>query len=237
MKQKPLASSPSGIRDTQADVFFSSFFADSKKNPHYRNNVQLYPARAVIVRQETPANAVYLIEHGLVKLVREDSKGEKVIIGLRHRDWLVGAPTILLDKPYNFTVIAVLPTMVREIPKEDFLEHIKKDEQFSQHVQRALSQQVFDLMKWVEAMKCFSAENRLVSFLAKTVCEMEPFGSDKPDGFALPLSNQELAQLLMITPEHLCRVLKKTEKKGLVRHAKGSLVVTDPAGLFQLAAH
>ncbi len=237
MKQKPLASSPSGTQETQTDVFFSSFFADQKKNPHYRNHVQFYPARTEIVKQDTPANIVYLIEHGLVKLVRENSKGNKVIIGLRHRNWLLGAPTILLDRPYNFTVIALLPTMLREIPKEDFLEHIKKDERFSQHVQRALSQQVFDMMKWVEAMKCLSAENRLMRFLAQTVREMEPCGLDKPDGFALPLSNQELAQLLMITPEHLCRVLKKIENKGLIRHAKASLVVTDPARLFQLAAH
>ena len=37
-------------------------------------------------------------------------------------------------------------------------------------------------------------------FLAETAREMEPLGSDKPDGFALPLSNQGLARLLMITP-------------------------------------
>jgi CRP-like cAMP-binding protein len=237
MKQKRLASSPSSTKDTQADVFFSSYFADPKKNPHYCNHVEFYSAKAVIVRQETPAYAVFLIEQGLVKLVRENSKGNKVIIGLRHRDWLIGAPTILLDKPYNFTVMALVPTLLRDIPKKDFLEHIKKDEQFSLHVQHALSQQIFDQMKWVEAMKCLSAENRLVRFLAETARDMEPHGSDKLDGFVLPLSNQELAQLLMITPEHLCRVLKKIENKGLIRHAKASLVVTDPARLFQLAAH
>lgn len=235
MKRKPVTPSPSGREDTQADVFFSSFFADPKNSPIYRNHVQLYQARAVIVKQETPADAVYLIEHGLVKLVRETSKGNKVIIGLRHHDWLIGAPTVLLDRPYNFTVVAVVPTLLRRIPKTEFLEHIRKNEQFSLHVQRLLSQQIFDQMKRIEAMKCISAENRLVRFLAETVREMEPLGPDRPDCFALPFSNQELAQLLMITPEHLCRVLKKTEQKGLIRRAKGELVVTDPAGLFQNA--
>jgi CRP-like cAMP-binding protein len=237
MERKLVASSPPGREDTQADVFFSSFFADSKNNPCYRNHVQLYPAKAVIVKQETPANAVFLIEHGLVKLVRETSKGNKVIIGLRHRDWLIGAPTVLLDRPYNFTVIAVVPTLLRGIPKKDFLEYIKKNEQFSLHVQRLLSQQIFDQMKRIEAMKCLSAESRLARLLDETVREMEPLGSEKPDCFALPLSNQELAQLLMITPEHLCRVLKKTEQKGLISRAKGSLVVTDLKGFFQNAAY
>jgi CRP-like cAMP-binding protein len=124
MKQDPFASSSSGNQDIQADVFFSSFFADPKKNPDSRNNVQFYPAGTVVVKQETPANSVYLIEHGLVKLVRETPKGNKVIIGLRHRDWLIGAPTILIDKPYNFTIISVVPTRLRNIPKKDFLKHI-----------------------------------------------------------------------------------------------------------------
>jgi CRP-like cAMP-binding protein len=237
MKLKPLESSSMGTQNTEADFYFSSFFADPKKNPYYRDRVRLYPAKAMIIKQETAANTVYLIEHGLVKLVRETSTGNKVIIGLRHRNWLIGAPTILLDRPYNYTVIAVLPTMLRDIPKKDFLDYIKKDEQFSLHVQHVLSQQIFDLMKGIEAMKCLSAENRLVRFLTETIHEMKPLGSDKPDGFVLPLSNQELAQILMITPEHLCRVLKKTEKKGLVRHMKGSLVVTEPSSLSQLATH
>lgn len=237
MKRKPIVSSPSCKQATQADTFFSSFFADLKNNSNYRNNVQFYPARAVIVNQETPANAVYLIEHGLVKLVRETSKGNKVIIGLRYRDWLIGAPAIILDRTYNFTVITVVPTLLRVIPKKDFREYIKKSEQFSLYVQRLLSQQIFDQMTWIEEMKCQSAENRLVRFLAETVRETGLPGPDKPDRFALPLSNQEIAQLLMITPEHLCRVLKKAELKGLIKRAKGSLVVTDPAGLLLNADH
>jgi CRP-like cAMP-binding protein len=110
---------------------FPSFFASPKKNPMIAITYSFYPAKTVIVKQDTPANIVYLIEHGLVKLVRENSKSNEVIIGFRHRDWLIGAPTILLGKPYNFTIIAVVPTRLREIPKKDFQELIKKDEQLS----------------------------------------------------------------------------------------------------------
>lgn len=235
MKRKPLASS--GRQDTQADVFFSSFFADPKNNPFYRDHVHHYPAKAVIVKQETPANAVYLIEHGLVKLVRETSQGNKVIIGLRHRDWLIGAPAVLLDMPYNFTVITVVPTLLRRISRKEFLDHIKENEQFSLHVRWLLSRQIFDQMKKIEALKCLSAEDRLVRFLAATVREMDPLGSGGPDCLTLPVTNLELAQILMITPEHVCRVLKKTEQKGIIRRAKGALVVIDPAGLLQHNTH
>ena len=237
MKTKFLASLQADRQDTQADGFFSSFFANRKNNLYYRNPEQLYPAKAEVVKQDTPANAVYLIESGLVKLLRQTPNGNKVIVGLRHRDWLIGAPTVLLDRPYNFTVIAVIPALLRRIPRKDFLDHIKKYEQFSWHVHQLLSRQIFDQMKKIEAISFLPAEDRLMRLLVDTVREMETTGSGTQGNFTLPITNQELAQLLMITPEHLCRVLKGIEQKGLIKHDKGALVVTDPAGLLQAAAN
>jgi CRP-like cAMP-binding protein len=98
-----------------------------------------------------------------------------------------------------------------------------------------LSQEIFKQMKNMEAMSCMSAQDRLKLFLCDMIDEQKPGGS-KPSGFFLPLSNQELAQLLAITPEHLCRVLKGMERKGLIRREKGMLTVTNPAGLLQEAA-
>jgi CRP-like cAMP-binding protein len=235
MKIKPIAPSSSRTRDTQADGFFAAFLGERQNSLYYRNPLQLYPAKAVIVKQDTLANAVYLIEKGLVKIVRVAPKGNKVIIGLRHRDWLIGAPTILLDRPYNFTVIAVVPTLLRGIPKKEFLDHIKKNGQFSWHVHQLLSQQIFDQMKKIEAMSCLAAGDRLARLLVDMVREMRPLGPGMPDSFSVPLTNQELAELLVITPEHLCRVLKEMEQKGLVRRDNGSLIVADPAGLMQTA--
>ncbi len=235
MNMKPVASSPSGKYDTQADGFFAAFLGERPNNPYYRNHLKLYSAKAVIVKQDTPANTVYLIDQGLVKVVRVTPKGNKVIIGLRHRDWLIGTPTVLLDRPYNFTVIAVIPTLLREIPKKAFLDHIKKNGQFSWHIHQLLSQQVFDQMKKIEAMSCMAAGERLASLLVDMVREMWPPGSVTPDSFSVPLTNQELAELLVITPEHLCRVLKEMEQTGLVRRDNGSLIVADPAGLLQKA--
>jgi CRP-like cAMP-binding protein len=236
MKMNDVTQSHSGRLSTQADGFFSSFFSERKDNRSYLNDLQFYGARTEIIKQDMPANAVYLIEHGLVKLVRETQNGSRMIIGLRHRDWLIGAPTVLLDRSYNFTVIAVVPTVLRCILKKDFLDHIKRNEQFSWHIHQLLSQQVFDQMKRVESMGCLSAEIRLMRFLLDTVREIEPLQSGTPDNFTLPLTNQELAQLLMITPEHLCRVLKKLEQKGFIRHGNGSLIVAFPSGLSQATA-
>jgi CRP-like cAMP-binding protein len=213
--------------------FFKSFFNEPRNHSYYFGEAQICPAKAVIFKMDTPSNAVYHLEQGLVKLVRVTSNGNQVIVGLRHRDWLIGAPAALLDKPYSYTAIAVVPSLLHGIPKKRFIDLVKMDAQFSWHVNQQLSQQISNHMKQVTALSYLSAGKRLELFLSDMIRELESTGNYKPDSFSLPFSNQELAQILMITPEHLCRILVEMEKKGLVQRRKGNLVVTDPTSILQ----
>ncbi len=210
-----------------ADGFFTSFFNHPQNHHHSCGRAREWPAQSVIFTQDTPAVAVYLIEQGLVKLVRVTSSGNQVIVGLRHRNWLMGAPAIFLDKVYSYTAIPVLPTVVRSIPRESFLELVKKDEQFSLQVHRLLSRNIFNQMNKMEETSYLSARKRLLVFLSGIIRDLQGAASGTHETFALPLTNQDLAQLLAITPEHLCRVLKGLEEDGLLKRDSGTVILTD----------
>jgi len=79
-----------------------------------------------------------------------------------------------------------------------------------------------------------AAKDRLNRFLCNMPDELKPAGSEL-QSFSLPLTNKELAQLLAITPEHLCRVLKESNQQDLIKHAKGVLTVTDAAEFLKKA--
>jgi CRP/FNR family transcriptional regulator len=210
---------------------FKSLFSDPENGCFDQGVVQTYPAKAVIFHQDTQPHAVYLIEYGLVKLVRVVSSGQPIIIGLRSRHWLIGAPSVLLDQRYSFTAITLTPSFLRCIPAKDFLDLAKTNERFSWYLHRLLAQQIFKQMKNVEAMNCLSAKDRMKRFLRDMIDDQNPVES-KPNSFSLPLTNKELAQLLAITPEHLCRVLRAMKQQGLIRCAKGVLTVTDPSSFL-----
>jgi CRP-like cAMP-binding protein len=212
-----------------------SFFSNSKSNGYKKGHIKTYPSQSVIFKQETPANAVYLIEHGYVKLVRVAPNGNKVIIGIRRRDWFLGAPAVFLDKSYSFSAITLVPTSVTFILAKDFIDLVGKNEQFSCRIHRQLSQEIFNQMKKVEMMSCMSAQDRLKQFLCDLIDEQKSVGSNLT-GFSLPLNNQELAQLIAISPEHLCRVLKEMELNGLIKRDKGMLLIPDPAELLNTSA-
>jgi CRP-like cAMP-binding protein len=193
--------------------------------------VQTYPAQAVIFHQDTQPHAVYLIEHGMVKLVRVAESGQSIIVGVRRQHWMIGAPSVLLSKLYSFTAITMAQSALRCIPANDFVYLAKTNEQFSWDLHRLLAQQIVRQMKNVEAISCLSAKERLKRFLRDMIDEQDPAGS-KPFSFSLSLTSKELSQILAITPEHLCRVLKELKQQGLISHAKGMLTVNDPAGLL-----
>lgn len=232
-KKSPRFSKPA-LKHVPISDSFESFFNKPENSEHDRGIVQKYPAQAVIFHQGTPSHAVYLIEHGLVKLVRAMSKGQHIIVGLRRRHWLIGAPAVILNKPYSFMAITLVPSSLRYIQAQDFLDLAKTNAQFSWNVHQLLAQQIFEQMKNAEAMTCMSSQDRMKYFLCDMMDEQKLMGSGPAD-FSLPLTNKELAQLLAITPEHLCRVLKAMEQKGLISRARGVITVTAPSGLLKQA--
>lgn len=213
-----------------------SLIGNPKNSAYSRYVVQTYPAQATVFLQDTPADTVYLVEHGVVKLVRVAPNGHHVIIGLRRRRWMIGAPSVFLEKPYSFTGITLVPSSLRGIPAKDFLNLAKANNELYWHLLQMLSREIFNQMKKVESISCMSAQERLEQFLCDMINELNPVGAG-PVSVSLPLNNQELAQLLAITPEHLCRVLKKMELKGMIRREHGILTVTDPESLEQINLH
>ena len=193
--------------------------------------VQTYPAQAVIFHKDTQPHAVYLIEHGMVKLVRVAESGQSIIVGVRRQHWMIGAPSVLLDKLYSFTAITMAQSALRCIPAKDFVYLAKTNEQFSWDLHRLLAQQIVTQMKNMEAISCLSAKDRLKRFLRDMIDEQNPAGSG-PSNFSLSLTSRDLSQILAITPEYLCHVLKELKQQGLISHAKGVLMVNDPASLF-----
>ena len=208
-----------------------SFFANPTSDGYKKGHAKTYPSQSIIFKQDTPANAVYLIAHGYVKLVRVAPNGNQVIIGIRRRHWLLGAPAVFLDKNYSFTAITLVPTSATCILAKDFIDLVGNNEQLSGQIHRQLSQEIFNQMKKVEIMSCMSAQDRLKRFLCDLIDEQKSVGSNLT-GFSLPLNNKELAQLIAISPEHLCRVMKRMEQNGLIKRDKGMLLIPDPAELL-----
>ncbi len=205
--------------------FMWTFFKEHENDLVGCGPVQLYPSGTEIYREDAPAEVVYLIERGIIKISRIDLNGKETIVGLRSRYWLLAAPAVFLGMPYLYTATTVTPCHLRPITAKCFFHVLKTNEAFSQEMYRLLSQEVISNLRKVEEVSCLSAKERMRQFLCQLVAELSPEKPQAHQHFQIPLKQYELAQIIGVSPEHLCRVVKELEQEGVLKDSKGILTI------------
>ncbi|HAM53247.1 MAG TPA: hypothetical protein DCP92_22060 [Nitrospiraceae bacterium] len=187
-----------------------------------------------ILRQDTPAKAVFLVESGLLKLSRIVDTGREVIAGLRRQHWIIGAPAVLLGKAYSFTATTLTHCSLRSVSAETFVNMLSTDPNFSFQMLVMLSREYYKQSETLVCLGCLPAIDRLKQLLYEITAEVQR-SSDLHQRVKIqvPLKHLEMAQMIAITPEHLCRLLNKLEEEKIITRDKGSLIVNDTQRLKQ----
>jgi CRP-like cAMP-binding protein len=97
-----------------------------------------------------------------------------------------------------------------------------------------LSQEIFNYGKAFCNLGCLPAIDRLKRLLYEIMQDINPTSSIKEQvELKVPLKQSELAQMLAITPEHLCRLMKQLERDGIIKREKGLLILSNIQSLMQ----
>jgi CRP-like cAMP-binding protein len=195
--------------------------------------IQTYPQAAELFQQGGVARDVYLLENGLVKLIRLNRAGDELIVGLRFPGSLLGIAPVILCKPYPVTATTLTGCRLRRISAEPFLDLAKGNPEFSWHVQEVHCHEVYDQITQLVGLACLSAKHRLEQFLGQLIavqCMHNLQGEIRMD---LPLKHREIAQLIAVTPQHLSLLLRQMEDEGTIRREKGWVIVRNYKQLYQ----
>ena len=222
------------LNHTKANDFFSIFFKEHENEIPGCGSVMSYPSATEIFREDTPADVLYLIERGIVKLSQIGRDGKETIVGLRGRYWLLAAPAFFLGIPYTFAATTLTPCQLRAITGKCFSHLTRTDETFSWEVYRHLSQSIYDSLGKVVEVSRMLAEERLKTFLMQLIAELCPEKVEAHNHYQVPLKQRELADIIGVSPEHLCRLEKKLNQEGFIISTKGILTIRDVSKLFPL---
>jgi len=221
----------SGQTPRESTNYFNAIL-NSEDNVHGWSPSQFYPPNTILYKQDTPSNTVYMIEKGLVKLTWVEPDGHEVIVGLRRRHWLLGAQAVLLEKRLAFTVTTLIPCSLRYISSKSFLNLVNTDAEFNRHLLLIFSEEIYLHGMKAAVLGCMPARERLSRFFCELVQEQNNGSGTaalkRPMRLQIPIKFKELAQLIAISPEHLSRILKELEQKGIIIRDKGWLILTDP---------
>jgi CRP/FNR family transcriptional regulator len=182
------------------------------------------------------ADSVYFIEDGLVKLTRTSPRNGRIILNVCGPEYLIGeeAATENSASTYYADAEILTPASVLRIPRDVILRSVNENPQLGIALISAITEQKRALAEKVELLCLHDVEYRILHYLAELSGLLKPVSDS--DGYQLPITQLELADLIGATRETTSTTLNQLERRGLIRLSRRLLTIPSPSTLRNAAA-
>jgi CRP/FNR family transcriptional regulator len=216
----------------QAIPILSALSAEDRLALEPLCQVNAYEKGASIFDEGDPADDIHFLFLGRVKIVK--SAGDRdVILEILGPGEPVGAVAVFERRPFPATAIALEPSGVITIPSREFFALIERRPEITRRLLAGLTLRLMSLNRRLADMTG-SVEHRIGRLLA-TLAERLGSKSERGVLIPLPLSRQEIADLVGTTVETAIRVMSRWQKEGLVETEKKGFRIPDPAALAAIS--
>ena len=179
-----------------------------------------------------PAERVYLIRRGAVRLSRVYESGEEITVALLRENSLFGVLSLITGHRSDRFYHAVAFTRVEMItaPAASVLNAIEGDASVGLLLLRGLSSRILQTETMIETLTHRDMSSRLVSFLL-VLCRDFGVPGQKGITIDLKLSHQAIAEAIGSTRVTITRLLGDLRNAGLVKIDRKKITVLDPIAL------
>ena len=181
-----------------------------------------------------PAERVYFLLKGAVKLSRVYETGEEITVALLRENTVFGVLSLIVgqrsDRFYHavaFTDVQLLSAPINEMEKS-----LQENAELSMLMLRGLSSRILQTEMMIETLAHRDMASRLVSFLL-ILCR--DFGKPTKDGIRidLKLSHQAIAEAIGSTRVTVTRLLGDLRTHKMITIYKKKITVHNPVALSQ----
>jgi CRP/FNR family transcriptional regulator, cyclic AMP receptor protein len=193
------------------------------------------PAGAILLREEDPVNQVFVICKGQVKLSCISKEGKNLNCKIAMAGDLIGLVAVISDSLSEFTAETLSPTVVKVVPRKDFLAFVRGHYEACMHALSALA---------AEYKSAHIGARRLA--LSGTVAGRVAglfldWGYTASEGrsdlrFVMTLTHDDLADFTCSTRETISRTLGQFQKDNLILIRGASIHILAPEKLAKLSA-
>jgi CRP/FNR family transcriptional regulator len=180
--------------------------------------------------QGQSADALYFIEEGLVKLTRTNDTGDRIILSIAGPGDLIGEEVMAADASvYQADSEVLTSATLHRIPRDTLQRVLLQNGELAGAVIDFLLNRRKMLAQKVELLCLHDVEYRILFYLADLASLVGP--DSGAEGYHLPITQAELADLIGATRETTSTTLNQLERKGLVKLSRRLLTIPSPAML------
>ncbi len=187
-----------------------------------------------IFAQGQAADALYFIEEGLIKLTRTNDIGDRIILGICGPGQVIGEEALAEEPQTYYAGAEVLTTATLcRVPREALAQAAAHNSELANALIGYLLERKLALAQKVELLCLHDVEYRILHYLAELSALVKPL--DEGEGYQLPITQLELADLIGATRETTSTTLNQLERRGLVKLSRRLLTIPSPDGLRSAA--
>jgi len=197
-----------------------------------------YEKGAVLFAEGEESRGVFVLGNGKVKLSASSASGKSLILRISEPGEVVGLPSAISGKPYAATAEVLEATQASFIPRDAFLDFLRRHGAAALKVAEILSDIYHATYQEVRYLGLTSsAAEKLARFILDLAeaHERTPEREHGAQRVTLTLTHEEIAERIGASRETVTRVLAGFRRKKLVETHGSSLSVTNRGGLEKVA--
>jgi CRP-like cAMP-binding protein len=193
-----------------------------------------YPADRTIIHRGEDLDRSTLLLDGIMCRYKDLRDGQRQIMELHLGGDFVDLHSFTL-KRLDHNVMTLTPCRVALVPHERLTAiterhpHLTRVYWFSTNLDAAIHRE------WELSLGRRTAAARLANLICELQVRLGLVGLAEAEGFALDLTQTDLAECLGLTSVHVNRTLKELREQGLMTFRNGRVTIEDPAGLHRVA--
>jgi len=177
----------------------------------------------VLFLQGQSSSSLYSLTEGMVKICTISADGHEQIVGLSTPgNLLVGLQSINDDR-YAYTGVAETTVRACKINHKVLLACIRKKGEIALRLLDALNAQLAHSRALMEVMGHKCAAAKIASFLLL----MTPGSEHGNCNFPMPFSRMEMAGILGLSEETVCRLMASMKRAGAIYAPRGKVEIRD----------
>lgn len=189
--------------------------------------------RAMLHRQDDPANCLHYLISGAVKTFQTHADGQESVLRIHLPGSLIGLSSLTSRGHWDAHSIALKPSRLIKISKPCFLRLLENNSSLSIKLIRLLVDRLSDLHFRIGELQTQTVEQRL-GYALLSLSRADPNKRQATGRVGISLTHEELAQLINTRRQTVTSALRRFAELGLITRSARCIEVLSPGGLQRL---
>ena len=184
-----------------------------------------YPRNSVILFEDDPGDALYVVKQGQVKVVLIGEDGREVILSVLGEGQFFGEMALLDDEPRSAHVIAMEDSTLVVLRREEFQGILAQSPALALALLRELTRRLRRADEKVGSLVLLDVNGRVARLLLDMA---EEAGGDR---ITKRLTHHTIAQMIGSSRETVSRTMRELSEKGFIDVTRKDILLRDRPGL------